>query len=298
MDGADLTINAGEAVGLVGESGCGKSTLAFSVLRLVPCPPGSIEGGRILFKGRDLLSLGSDEMRKVRGREISMIFQDPMTYLNPVMTIGDQIAESIRLHQPSRDAKQATMEALASVRMPDPASVAQSYPHQLSGGMKQRALIGMAVACRPSLLIADEPTTALDVTVQAQILRLIVDLKDRLGTTLLLITHDLGIVAEICDRVYVMYAGQIVEEASVFNLFENPKHPYTDGLLRSVLSIDEFKETLEYIPGAVPDLISPPAGCRFAARCPERIPRCTTHEPPPVVMENGSRVHCWLYERE
>ena len=296
VDGVDLAIKAGEAVGLVGESGCGKSTLAFSVLGLVPSPPGKIAGGKVIFKGRDLLGLGRQEMRRVRGKEISMIFQDPATYLNPVMTIGDQIAESIKLHQPSRDAKEATLQALEAVRMPDPASVEQSYPHQMSGGMKQRALIGMAVACRPSLLIADEPTMALDVTVQAQILSLIIDLRDRLDTTLLLITHDLGIVAEICDRVYVMYAGQVVETASVFDLFENPKHPYTQGLLRSVLSIDEFKETLEWIPGEVPDLVSPPAGCRFGPRCPEVTPRCLTETPPPFSSKNGWEVYCWMYE--
>lgn len=296
VDGVDLAIGARESVALVGESGSGKSTVAFSIMRLIQCPPGKIEGGQILFNDRDLLTLPNPQMRAVAGKEIAMVFQDPMTYLNPVMTIGDQIAETLRQHGVRDNVEEDVRRALRAVRMPDPDRVLKSYPHQLSGGMKQRVLISMAVVRNPSLLIADEPTTALDVTVQAQILALIRDLKDQLGTALLLITHDLGIVAETCDRVYVMYAGQIVEQANVLDLFEDPKHPYTRGLLKSVLSIDEFKETLEGIPGTVPDLISPPSGCRFSSRCPEATPRCTASPPPPFDIREGTKVYCWMYE--
>lgn len=296
VDGVDITIAARESVALVGESGSGKSTVAFSIMRLIQSPPGKIEDGRILFKDRNLLSLREHEMRAVVGKEISMVFQDPMTYLNPVMTIGDQIAETIRQHQAGNHVEEGVRRVLQSVRMPDPDRVVRSYPHQLSGGMKQRVLISMAVVSNPSLLIADEATTALDVTVQAQILTLIRDLKDQLGTALLLITHDLGIVAETCDRVYVMYAGQIVEHADVMELFEKPKHPYTRGLLRSVLSIDEFKETLEGIPGTVPDLTSPPCGCHFSPRCSEATPKCMASAPPSFDLDHGAKVYCWMYE--
>ncbi len=295
VDGVNLSLESGEAVGLVGESGAGKSTVGFSVMRLIPSPPGRYEGGRILFKDRDLLALSPAEMRKIRGREIAMVFQDPMTYLNPVLTVYDQIAEAVRKHQERTDVEKAVLSALELVGMPDARRVAESFPHQISGGMKQRVLIAIAVACHPSLIIADEPTTALDVTVQAQILDLIRELKQRLGTTLLLITHDLGIVAELCDRAYVMYAGQVVEHGSVYDLFEDARHPYTRGLLNSVLSIDEMRETLQGIPGSVPDLTCPPPGCRFAPRCPERMTKCS--QPPPCrTLENGRQVYCWLYE--
>lgn len=296
VDGVSIEVHPGETIGIVGESGCGKSTLASTLMRLVPTPPGIISGGTVNYKGTNLLDASEETMRRVRGKEISMIFQDPMTYLNPVMTIGDQIAETIRLHRSSSNVEQAVIALLSRVRMPDPENVAQSFPHQLSGGMKQRALIAMAIACKPAILIADEPTTALDVTVQAQILSLLKEIKDELGTSMLLITHDLGIVAEICDRVYVMYAGKIVEQGTVFELFEDPKHPYTRGLLNSVLSINEFKESLSGIPGTVPDLISAPQGCRYYDRCPEALDRCKENNPPCFSSENGHQVYCWLYE--
>ena len=297
VDNVSLFVKSGESVGLVGESGCGKSTLAASIMRLVSYPSGKIVGGRVKFEGRDLLQATPREMQHVRGKEISMIFQDPMTYLNPVMTIGDQIGECIRLHQSRTNVKQKVIELLTKVRMVDPLRAADSYPHQLSGGMKQRALISIAIACTPKLLIADEPTTALDVTVQAQILDLIQDIKEELQTSLLLITHDLGIVSEMCERVYIMYAGRIVEQASVFDMFNDPKHPYTQGLLNAVLSITEFKNNLEGIPGSVPDLVSPPSGCRFHPRCKEAIGKCSVEPPPGFPLGNDRTVFCWLYEK-
>lgn len=296
VDGVSIEVHPGETIGIVGESGCGKSTLASTLMRLIPSPPGIIAGGAINYKGTNLLDASEETMRRLRGKEISMVFQDPMTYLNPVMTVGDQIAESIRLHRENVNVEEEVVELLDRVRMPDPENVAHSYPHQLSGGMKQRALIAMAIACNPAILIADEPTTALDVTVQAQILGLLKEIKDELGMSLLLITHDLGIVAEVCDRVYVMYAGKIVEQGTVFELFENPRHPYTRGLLNSVLSINEFKQTLRGIPGTVPDLISAPQGCRFYDRCPEAFDRCKMNNPPCFNSKNGHQVYCWLYE--
>ncbi|HXG52546.1 MAG TPA: ABC transporter ATP-binding protein [candidate division Zixibacteria bacterium] len=294
VDGVDLCISKGEAVGLVGESGCGKTMTAHSLLKLVPSPPGFIEEGEIRFRGRDLLRLDEREMREVRGREISMVFQDPMTYLNPVMKVGRQIAEAIAAPAP----EQSVLKLLESVGIADPPKVAQQYPHELSGGMRQRVLIAIAVANAPSLLIADEPTTALDVTVQAQILDLVKTIKAEKGTSLLLITHDLGIVAEICDRIYVMYAGKIVESGDVFSIFEEPLHPYTQGLLRSSLSIAEFREKLETIEGAVPNLLDPPAGCRFHPRCPAAMSVCREKEPSPVQEKPGRQVSCWLYEKE
>jgi len=297
VDGVDLSVDEKEAVGLVGESGCGKTMTALSVMRLVPSPPGKIVAGKITFRGRNLVELSKREMQSVRGGSISMVFQDPMTYLNPVMKIGDQIAEVVIRHQgvDREGARRIVFEALERVRMPTPSTIFGHYPHQLSGGMRQRALIAMALSCKPSLLIADEPTTALDVTVQMQILDLIRRTKDELSTSLLLITHDFGIVAEICDRVYVMYAGKIVETADVIALYENPKHPYTIGLLGCVLSPKEYKETLPTIGGFVPDLANPPTGCRFHPRCPHARSVCRQEEPQPIETEPRHKVSCWLY---
>lgn len=300
VDGVSLAIQKGEAVGLVGESGCGKTMTAFSIMGLVPTP-GKIVGGEIWFDHengrRDLTKISEEEMRSVRGGKISMVFQDPMTYLNPVMKIQDQIAEAIVLHQavPQNEARRRAIELLEKVRMPVPSTVAQYHPHELSGGMRQRSLIAMAISCNPDLLIADEPTTALDVTVQAQVLELIKQLKHELNMALMLITHDLGIVADICDKVCVMYAGRIVEEGNVFEIYREPKHPYTMGLLKSTLSIDEFKETLVTIEGTVPDLSNLPPGCRFGPRCPHRADRCPETPPPMIDMKKGHRVSCWLY---
>jgi len=298
VDGVDLTIDKKEAVGLVGESGCGKTMTAFSIMRLVPSPPGKIVGGKILFQGRNLLELSDREIQAVRGQSISMVFQDPMTYLNPVMKVGSQVAEVVLRHQgvDREEAKKIALESLKTVRIPTPSSVFGYYPHQLSGGMRQRALLAMALSCKPSLLIADEPTTALDVTIQMQILDLIRRVRDELSTSLLMITHDFGIVAEICDRVYVMYAGKIVETADVIALYENPKHPYTGGLLECVLSPKEYKESLPTIGGFVPDLANPPTGCRFHPRCPHLKPICIQKEPPAVEVEPRHKVSCWLYQ--
>jgi len=300
VDGVNLTVSKGEAIGLVGESGCGKTMTAFSVMRLVPSP-GKIIGGEIWLSDgsvrRDLAKIPEDEMREVRGDMISMVFQDPMTYLNPVMRIYDQIAEAIMLHQDvsRNEARRKAIELLAKVRIPAPSTVSQYYPHELSGGMRQRALIAMAISCNPQLLIADEPTTALDVTVQAQVLELIKQLKREMNMALMLITHDLGIVADTCDRVSVMYAGQIVEEGGVYNIYREPKHPYTMGLLKSTLSIDEFKENLVTIEGVVPDLTNPPQGCRFHPRCPSASERCRKTQPPTLEVSRGATVSCWLY---
>lgn len=296
VDGVNLRIAASQAVGLVGESGSGKSMTALSIMRLVP-PPGKILEGQVLLKGKDLLRLSEKEMRSIRGKEISMIFQDPMTYLNPVMKIGDQIAESLLVHQ--CDTKKQAMDDVAKllerVQIHSPKETANSYPHQLSGGMRQRVLIAIAIACNPSLLIADEPTTALDATLQVQILDLLKTLAAELKISVLLITHDLGIVADICDFVNVMYAGRILECADVFSLFEDPKHPYTKGLLASALSIDEFKEKLVTIDGIVPNLLELPQGCKFHPRCQYATVRCRTDEPRLVDVGDGRMVACWLF---
>jgi oligopeptide/dipeptide ABC transporter ATP-binding protein len=300
VDGVSLGIQKGEALGLVGESGCGKTMTAFSIMGLVPSP-GKIVGGEIWFNyddsRKDLTKTSEEEMRKVRGGKISMVFQDPMTYLNPVMKICDQIAEAIVLHQevPRNEARRKAVEILEKVRIPIPSTVAQYYPHELSGGMRQRALIAMAISCNPDLLIADEPTTALDVTVQAQVLELIKQLKNEMNMALMLITHDLGIVADTCDRVCVMYAGRIVEEGNVYEIYREPQHPYTMGLLKSTLSIDEFKETLVTIEGTVPDLTNLPPGCRFRPRCSQISDRCRETAPPMVEVKKGHKVSCWRY---
>jgi peptide/nickel transport system ATP-binding protein len=299
VDDVSFSVRRGETLAIVGESGCGKSVTALSLMRLVPDPPGRIVGGAVVLEGTDLLGLNDAEMRQLRGNRISMIFQEPMTSLNPVMRIGDQITEVVRLHQEmtSKEAWKQAVEMLRLVRIPEPERRAQEYPHQLSGGMRQRAMIAMALACRPALLIADEPTTALDVTIQAQILALIVDLQKRLGTGLVLITHDLGVVAQTAQRVIVMYAGKKVEEATVEALFENPKHPYTRGLMASmpaVISLGAQSDVrLTEIPGMVPSLTNLPAGCAFAPRCPLAIDRCRAEFPPLEEFGGDHLAACW-----
>jgi len=299
VDGVTFTVNAGETLGIVGESGCGKSVTALSILRLLPQRIGRIVGGRIVFEGQDLLDLDIGAMREIRGNRIAMIFQEPMTSLNPVLTIGEQIAEAVRIHQgaSSAAALDRAEEMLTLVRIPDAKRRLGDYPHQFSGGMRQRVMIAMALSCNPKLLIADEPTTALDVTIQAQILDLLAEMKDRLGMAVMLITHAMGVVAEVAQRVVVMYAGKVVEEAPVEELFANPRHPYTQGLIRSIPRIDlaAVKKTrLEAIPGSVPSLLHPPPGCRFAARCRYAMDACREAEPPLVTGENGHKVACIL----
>ena len=306
VDGVSFNLRKGETLGIVGESGCGKSITALSVMRLVPDPPGRIIGGRVTLDGRDLLDLDEAEMRLVRGNDISMIFQEPMTSLNPVLTIGYQIAEALILHRDmSRtEALSRAVEMLDMMRIPEPAQRAREYPHQLSGGMRQRAMIAMALACNPKVLIADEPTTALDVTIQAQILDLIVRLQQELGTAVILITHDLGVVAETTQRIIVMYAGRKVEEADVVPLFANPMHPYTHGLMASVprLAIMSGEdaaaaERLEEIPGIVPPLNDLPPGCAFAPRCRFADDRCRAEYPPYQEKQPGHWAACWHSER-
>jgi oligopeptide/dipeptide ABC transporter ATP-binding protein len=298
LDGVSFRIEEGEVFGLVGETGCGKSVTALSILRLIPFPPGKIIGGEILFRGRNLLLLQEEEMRSIRGKEISMIFQEPMTSLNPVFRIGDQMVELIVLHQKldRSHASKKGLEMLERVHIPDADRVMNQYPHQLSGGMRQRVMIAMELSCHPFLLIADEPTTALDVTIQAQILRLIEEMKKELQTSILLITHDLGVIAEMCDRVAVMYAGSIAEEARVEEIFEDPKHPYTQGLWGAIPRVDQEKEILAVIPGTVPDLSQPPTGCKFHPRCPYRFDPCDQKNPPLFPLSPGHLVSCYLYE--
>ena len=301
VDGVSFHLDRGELLGLVGESGCGKSITALSVMRLI-APPGKIVSGEILFDGKDLLKLSDSEMRQMRGDDIGMIFQDPMTSLNPVYTIGEQIAEALRLHQKlsRKQAKQAAIEAMREVAIPDPARRVDDYPHQLSGGMRQRVMIAMALACNPKLLIADEPTTALDVTIQAQILELLDELRKQRDLAVLLITHDLGVVAEVADRVAVMYTGRIVEESPVGELFARPKHPYTEGLLRSVPKLTSEhvakNERLETIEGTVPRPTDLPPGCHFAPRCSHRMPRCTEGDIPLYQLEGDVKVRCVLFD--
>jgi peptide/nickel transport system ATP-binding protein/oligopeptide transport system ATP-binding protein len=297
VDGIDFTLRKGETLGIVGESGCGKSMTSLSILRLIASPPGKIADGQILFKGRDLVTLPEGEMRKIRGNEISMIFQEPMTSLNPVIPVGEQIAEAIRLHQKMsrKEAWKKAVEMLKLVGIPSPEKRAKQEPFQLSGGMRQRVMIAMALACTPEVLIADEPTTALDVTIQAQILELIKDLQTNLGMGVILITHDLGVVAETCDTVAVMYAGNIVEHTQTTKLFANPKHPYTQGLLNSLPKIHEDRDELLTIEGSVPSPYNMPAGCRFASRCPFQQPICQAQKPELIKVKDGSKVRCWMY---
>lgn len=298
--GVDMAIQTGETVALVGESGCGKSVTALGVMRLVPMPPGKFESGRILYKGRDLLTIPEAEMQSLRGNEIGMVFQEPMTSLNPIFTVGDQIAETIILHQKKSAgaARELTLQMLRKVAIPSPERRIDQYPHELSGGMKQRVMIAMAISCRPSLLIADEPTTALDVTIQAQILDLLETLRADTGMSILLITHNLGIVAEYAHRVAVMYSGKIIEEAPTAELFKNPAHPYTQGLLRS-LPHGEAGRPLESIPGTVPNPVRLPEGCAFHPRCPKAIPQCRENIPPLVALPDAFPEHraaCLLYK--
>jgi oligopeptide/dipeptide ABC transporter ATP-binding protein len=298
VDGLDLDVRHGETLGLVGESGCGKSVTALSIMRLIPSPPGEIVSGEVLFEGTDLLKLSDSAIRKIRGNDISMIFQEPMTSLNPVFKIQDQIAEVFRVHRDmSRsEAAESAVKMLKKVGIPSPEKRAKDYPHQMSGGMRQRVMIAMALACDPKLMLADEPTTALDVTIQAQILELMTEIKAEKGTGIILITHDLGVVAETADRVAVMYTGKIVEEAPADKLFSSPQHPYTIGLLKSIPRIDEGdgkKSRLHVIRGMVPDMRKLPPGCTFQDRCPEVQAICK--EPPALEKKSsGHLVRCWM----
>jgi len=296
VDGVRFSIGRGESVALVGESGCGKSVTSLTIMRLVPTPPGEIVQGEVLFEGKNLLELPEKEMTKHRGNQISMIFQEPMTSLNPLIKIGDQIGEVLQIHKKAgrKEAFRKSVELLGEVGISRPEEVAQSYPHQLSGGMRQRVMIAMAIACGPKLLIADEPTTALDVTIQAQILDLIRRLKDELNMSLLMISHDLGVVADMCERVMVMYAGKIVEEADVRELFRNPKHPYTAGLMRSIPQLDQETKRLYSIPGNVPTPKDMPRGCAFAPRCEHASARCFEEAPPLAPVGRGHLAACWM----
>ena len=300
VDGVDIAIGAGETVGVVGESGCGKTVTAMSVMKLLPMPPGKIVEGQVLWRGRDLVPLGKEEMNKIRAKEIAYVFQEPMTSLNPVYTVGEQIAEVVRRHErvTRKDAMDRAVEMLRLVQIPNAAARVNDYPHQFSGGMRQRVMIAMALSLNPKLLIADEPTTALDVTIQAQILDLLADMKQRLGMAVMLITHAMGVVAEVTQRVVVMYAGKVVEEAPVKQLFAKPLHPYTQGLIRSIPRLDragQAKERLEAIPGTVPNMLRPPPGCRFAARCKLATDKCLAEIPPLREVEPGHKVACVLY---
>jgi peptide/nickel transport system ATP-binding protein len=303
VDGVDITIGRGETVGVVGESGCGKTVTALSVLKLIAMPPGKIVAGEIRYQGRDLVPLDTEEMDRIRAKDIAMVFQEPMTSLNPVYTIGEQIAEVLRKHEglSRKGALDRTVEMLRLVQIPNPERRLNDYPHQFSGGMRQRVMIAMALSCNPKLLIADEPTTALDVTIQAQILELLADMKSRFGMAIMLITHAMGVVAETAQRVVVMYAGKVIEEAPVDQLFANPRHPYTQGLIRSIPRIDTaatHKTRLEAIPGTVPSLLRPPPGCRFAPRCRYAMAKCREAVPPLTDIGGGHRVACVLVQDE
>ncbi len=297
VDGIDLVLRRGETLGVVGESGSGKSVTSMSILRLISSP-GRIVEGEITFDGTDLLALDEAEMRKIRGNRIAMIFQQPTTCLNPVFKVGEQIIEALELHMnlSGEEAKRRCIELLGMVGLPDPQRRFNQYPHELSGGQCQRVMIAMGLACNPELLIADEPTTALDVTIQAQILDLMRDLRTKIDTSIILITHDMGVIAEMADNVIVMYAGQVVEYAPAAAVFDDPKHPYTQGLLSSMPMLGQEREELTAIPGTVPSLINPPTGCRFANRCPYRFERCD-EEPPLFPLSGNRQARCWLHEK-
>lgn len=299
VDGVDLTIHQGEIVGLVGESGCGKSVTSLSIMGLVPQPPGKIVNGSIWFEGKDLTKLSQKKMQKIRGRQIAMIFQEPMTSLNPLFTIGNQMVEAIRAHEDcsKKEAEARALEILGKVGI-SRKGILDEYPHQLSGGMRQRVMIAMAMILNPRLLIADEPTTALDVTIQAQILDLMKSLNEEYKTSILMITHDLGVVAEMCDRIVVMYAGQVVEETDRHRLFQEPKHPYTQGLLKSIPKLKERKKRLYAIPGQVPTPRNMPAGCRFAPRCEFVMDRCRKEAPELIQADKNHYSRCFLHQRE
>lgn len=306
LDGVSFAMGRGETVGLVGETGCGKSITAKAVLRLLPEPPARIVSGSIRFMGEDLLQKPEGEMRQIRGTQIAMVFQNPMTFLNPVFTIGEQLMDVIRAHRGvgkgkecrgRAQGKERVLELLRDVRIPEPESRMKSYPHEFSGGMRQRVLIAMALSGSPELLIADEPTTALDVTIQAQILRLIQDLVERHHLSVLLISHDLGVVARICQRIAVMYAGNLVENGGTGQIFRNPLHPYTRGLLNSILKFSRREAEVQAIKGSIPNLIHPPPGCRYHPRCLERMAVCENEKPPPLEVEEGHWVSCHLYSR-
>jgi len=300
VDAVNFTINQGETLGIVGESGSGKSVTALSIMRLIPQPPGKIVSGDILFHDKNLCNLSEREMRKIRGRRISMIFQEPMTSLDPVFTIGHEIVETILLHQnvSKKEATERAVRMLQVVGIPDAHKRMKNYPHELSGGMRQRIMIAMALSCNPELLIADEPTTALDVTIQAQILRLINDLKKEFNTAVLMITHDLGVISEMCDYVAVMYAGHIVEYSDIYSIFENPLHPYTKGLNKSIPRMDKDRKTLDTIRGVVPNLLNLPPGCPFNSRCDYAFDKCFNEMPGLIEVKPNHLVKCHLLEKE
>ena len=297
VDGVSFSIEKGEVLGIVGESGCGKSVTSLSIMRLIPEPPGRImDGSSIKLRGEELVTASEKRMREIRGNDVAMIFQEPMTSLNPVFTIGDQIGEAVRLHKKlsKKQARTAAIEMLDLVGIPNPAERVDNYPHQLSGGQRQRVMIAIALSCEPDLLIADEPTTALDVTIQKQILDLLADLRERLGMALMLITHDLGVVAEVCDRVLVMYAGEVVEEGSVKDIFQDPRHPYTEGLMRAIPRLGHRRERLEVIQGIVPPATNWPEGCRFSTRCKYAWEKTTEDHPELFDVSPTHRSRCWL----
>ena len=298
LENVSFSVGRGEILGLVGETGCGKSVTSSCIMRLIPSPPGKIIGGKILFEGEDLAQATPERMRQIRGKDIAMIFQDPMSSLNPVFTVGRQVEEAIRVHNPGMSAAQIherAAEMFKKVNIPDPERSMKRYPHQFSGGMKQRVMIAMALSCNPRMLIADEPTTALDVSIQAQILSLIKDLQKDFGSSIMLISHDLGVIATMAQKVAVMYAGSIIEYGSVRQIFEHPLHPYTQGLLGAIPRLDQAQEYLEVIPGALPNLLHLPEGCKFRARCLRATERCALARPAAVEAEEGHKVACYEY---